>query len=50
MPELLLDAAGRRRSPATLPDFHAKAAPVQRLRRRGTYWRRTTCRVLHLRC
>jgi hypothetical protein len=23
MPELLLDAAGRRRSPATLPDFHA---------------------------
>ena len=23
MPELMLDAAGRRRSPATLPEFHA---------------------------
>jgi hypothetical protein len=27
MPELLLDAAGRRRSPATLPDFHAGRPP-----------------------
>jgi len=27
MSELLLDAAGRRRSPATLPDFHAGRAP-----------------------
>jgi integrase len=27
MPELLLDAAGRRRSPATLPEFHAGRPP-----------------------
>ena len=27
MPELLLDAAGRRRSPATLPGFHAGRPP-----------------------
>src|SRR5215204_6914974 len=27
MSELLLDAAGRRRSPATLPDFHAGRPP-----------------------
>ena len=27
MPELLLDAAGRRRSPATLPNFHAGRPP-----------------------
>jgi integrase len=27
MPELLLDRAGRRRSPATLPGFHAGHAP-----------------------
>jgi hypothetical protein len=27
MSELLLDTAGRRRSPATLPDFHAGRAP-----------------------
>ena len=27
MSELLLDAAGRRRSPAALPDFHAGRAP-----------------------
>jgi len=27
MSELLLDAAGRRRSPATLPDFYAGCAP-----------------------
>jgi hypothetical protein len=27
MSELLLDAAGRRRSPATLPQFHAGRAP-----------------------
>jgi hypothetical protein len=27
MSELLLDAAGRRRSPATLPEFHAGRAP-----------------------
>ena len=27
MPELLLDRAGRRRSPATLPGFHAGRAP-----------------------
>jgi hypothetical protein len=27
MSELLLDAAGRRRSPANLPDFHAGRAP-----------------------
>ena len=27
MPELLLDAAGCRRSPATLPDFHAGRPP-----------------------
>ena len=27
MPELLLDAAGRRRSPATLPEFHASRPP-----------------------
>ena len=27
MPELLLDAAGRRRPPATLPGFHAGRPP-----------------------
>src|ERR687897_663057 len=27
MPELLLDAAGRRRSPATMPEFHAGRPP-----------------------
>ena len=27
MSELLLDAAGRRRSPATLPEFHGGRAP-----------------------
>jgi hypothetical protein len=27
MPEPLLDAAGRRRSPATLPEFHAGRSP-----------------------
>ena len=27
MPEPLLEAAGRRRSPATLPDFHAGRPP-----------------------
>jgi hypothetical protein len=27
MSELLLDAAGRRRSPATLPEFHAGRPP-----------------------
>jgi hypothetical protein len=27
MSELLLDAAGRRRSPATLPQFHARRPP-----------------------
>jgi hypothetical protein len=27
MPELLLDAPGRRRSPATMPGFHAGRAP-----------------------
>lgn len=27
MPEMLLDAAGRRRSPATLPGFHAGWPP-----------------------
>jgi integrase len=27
MPELLLDAAGRRRSPATMPGFHAGRPP-----------------------
>src|SRR4051795_3913309 len=27
MPEVLLDAAGRRRSPATLPGFHAGRPP-----------------------
>ena len=27
MSELLLDAAGRRRSPATLPEFHAGRSP-----------------------
>ena len=27
MSELLLDAAGRRRSPATLPEFHTGRAP-----------------------
>jgi hypothetical protein len=27
MSELLLDAAGRRRSPATLPQFHAGRSP-----------------------
>ena len=27
MPELLLDAAGRRRSPATRPEFHAGRPP-----------------------
>jgi hypothetical protein len=27
MPEQLLDAAGRRRSPATLPEFHAGRPP-----------------------
>src|SRR3954465_5020500 len=32
MSELLLDAAGRRRSPATLPDFHAGRPP----RNKGT--------------
>jgi site-specific recombinase XerD len=30
MSELLLDAAGRRRSPATLPDFHAGRPPRNR--------------------
>ena len=27
MPERMLDAAGRRRSPATLPEFHAGRPP-----------------------
>jgi integrase len=27
MPEVLLDAAGRRRSPATMPGFHAGRSP-----------------------
>jgi hypothetical protein len=27
MSELLLDAAGRRRSPATMPEFHAGRPP-----------------------
>ena len=42
MPELLLDAAGRRRSPATLPDFHAGRPPRNkgiRYPRRPTYRR-----------
>ena len=30
MSELLLDAAGRRRSPATLPEFHAGRPPRNR--------------------
>ena len=30
MPELLLDAAGRRRSPATLPEFHAGRPPLNK--------------------
>ena len=30
MSELLLDAAGRRRSPATLPEFHTGRAPRTR--------------------
>jgi hypothetical protein len=29
MPKLLLDAAGRRRSPATLPGFHAGCPATQ---------------------
>jgi hypothetical protein len=33
MPKVLLDAAGRRRSPATLPRFHAGRAPRNRGRR-----------------
>jgi hypothetical protein len=33
MSELLLDTAGRRRSPATLPDFHAGRAPRNKGRR-----------------
>ena len=41
MSELLLDAAGRRRSPATLPEFHAGRPPrnkgmrYPRIRRRS---------------
>jgi integrase/recombinase XerD len=31
MSELLLDRAGRRRSPATLPGFHAGQAPGKRV-------------------
>jgi hypothetical protein len=30
MTELLLDAAGRRRSPATMPEFHAGRPPRNR--------------------
>jgi hypothetical protein len=33
MPELLLDAAGRPRSPATLPGFHAGRPPRNKGRR-----------------
>jgi hypothetical protein len=41
MSELLLDAAGRRRSPATLPDFHAGRAPRNKGIRRGSATPRT---------
>ena len=37
MSELLLDAAGRRRSPATLPEFHAGRLP----RNKGMRYRPT---------
>lgn len=45
MSELLLDRAGRRRSPATMPGFHAGHAPGNKgLRYRPTRprWRRSS--------